>query len=284
MGKELDAGLKTINTLINVEKILIDELLKALEVLLKDRENYSKVKVDNLEKMKTCAEGLKDHLLNGGTFTFFKCSKSDKELISQVLDSNDQAFIKMQQGDNKEFIGEYSGNHFAFDYIFSKNENDENYKLLIKNTDLAKFNDLKNYLDEKKYKNTIQMIEKNVKDVLKIDKSKKLMTLNIPDDAIYKEIANVLNSSKIPFEVANEEHSVSIVYEKEHENDVIHAIASCKNIGEKERAFLIAVQNKEFNNRSESAKQVDKMINDSPTLADLIKKTENKGNNNAGRD
>lgn len=284
MSKELDAGLKTINTLINVEKILIDELLKALDILLKDRENLSKDQIDKLEKTKTCVESLKDHLMNGGTLAIFKCSKSDKELISQVLDSNDKAFLKMQEGDNKEFLGEYSGNHFAFDYTFFK-ENDDNFKLLIKNTDMTKFKELKNYLDEKKYKNSIQIVEKDVNDVLKIDKDKKLMTLDIPDDEIFKQIANVLNSNKIPFEVANEEHGVRIIYEKEKEGDILHAIDSCKNIGPKERAYLITMQNKDFNNRADSAKQVDKMINDSPTLADLIKKIENKsGNDSNSRD
>lgn len=285
MSKELDAGLKTLNTLINVEKIFVDQLLKALDILLKDKENYKKDKVDILEKTKKCVEGLKDHLLNGGTLTMFSCSKSDKELITQVLDSNDKAFIKMQEnGDSKEFLSEYNGNHFAFDFVFNEDGKD-NYMLLIKNTDLTKLQDLKSYLDEKKYTNSIQIFEKDVKDILKIDKNKKLMTLSIPDDNIFKDIANVLNASKIPFEVANEEHGVQIIYEKDNENDVLHAIDTCKNIGPKERAYIITMENKEFNNRQESAKQVDKMINDAPTLADLIKKLEGKGNTgNDGRD
>ena len=57
---------------------------------------------------------------------------------------------------------------------------------------MTKFKELKNYLDEKKYKNSIQIVEKDVNDVLKIDKDKKLMTLDIPDDEIFKQIANVL--------------------------------------------------------------------------------------------
>lgn len=275
MSKELDATIKTINTTINIEKTFIDQLLKMLEIVLKDRDNLPAEELKKYENMQMCCENIKDHLINGGTLVPFRCSVSDMELIQQKLAANEEAFINATEGkDDKVYIGEFEGNHFAFDNIFMK-ESEDTYVMYIKNTDLQKANDLIAYLDGK-YPNNIKLVEKDIKNILKIDENEKLMCLEVINDKTFKTIANVLNAYKVPFEIANQEYGAKIIYEKKDKEKVVAAIDTCKNIDMNERYLLIGKYNYEFNDRKEAQKQVDEMVNDAPKMDEILKDKDDK--------
>lgn len=275
--QELNSALKTFNTVINLNETIVNELLKVFDILLKDREKLSIEEINKFEKNKATLEIFNEHLLNGGTLATYKLSSSDMALVKETIDANDKSFLKLQENnDDKDFLGKFNGKHFAFESLFIKND-DASYMMFLKNTDLNKFVELKAYLDENNYSNNISLVKKDITNILKIDESKPLMTLDILNDQSYEIIANALNANKIPFEVANQEHGVRIVYEKENKQNVLHTIDTCKVIDPVERALLIANYNKDFNNRKEAQNEVDKLINNVPQIDKILQKNANDG-------
>ena len=278
MSKEMDLSFKTMKAASNTYKMILDEILKMLDVLLKDRDNLKEEEFKKYSDAKNVAEMFKDHVSNGGMLVPIKCTQEDIELIESKLTENDKAYIDMVENKNdKAFVGEFNNNHFAFDNLPIKTDKGD-YIMYIKNTDLLKFRDFKEYLDEHQIPNNISVIEKDIRNLLKIDETKELLSMEIPKQKSFEIIANTLNVYKIPFEVANEEYGIRIIFEKEKKKEVIHAIFSCNSIDEQERAFLINQQIKEINNRTEAETTVKEMLNDAPTMPDILKNDKDEGN------
>lgn len=265
MDNEFNTALKIANTVNNLHKILLEQISKFIDILLKDRDKLSDDEVDKCNKLKDVTEKFQDYLKGGGRLEQYSISEADKSLIEQILTENDKSYEEWTKNKvNSDFEGKFAGNHFAFENVFIKLP-DDTYAMYIREADLSKFKDLVDYMNENQYKNDISLVKKDISNILKIDNTKDLMSLDIKENIVYQTIANALNASHIPFEVANQESGQRIIYEKDNKNLVLDTIDNLKELSKEIRSDLILNQNKDFNNRKEAKDTVNAMIKDEPT-------------------
>lgn len=256
MSQEMDMALKTMNTVANIEKLFMEQLQKMLDMLMANKDDLKKDDIKKYEKMQYIVKDFNEYISKGGVLGIFNCSAEDKANIERICKENDMAFTDMEKNKNaKDFIYKYDGIHFAFENMSLKDK-DGNYQMFIKNTDMNKLNQLKEYMDKEGISNSIELQVKDIRNLLKIDENKELNTLDIIKQSTYETIANSLNANQIPFEVANQDDGVRIIYERQDEGKVLELVDSIKAIDIKERANLISERNKEFNNRSENKEMV----------------------------
>ena len=268
--QEYEAFNQTFRLLQNQLKEVLDFLAKALDILLKDKEKLSDELIKEYEKDKKVIDIFTEYLNGKGLVVPFVVSENDKVLIEQALNQNEKAFLDSKDKNDKEFITTFDNKHFAFEHYFHKNT-DNSYMLLLKDRDVSKLKDLKEYLDKNFPDNQIELFKKDIKNLLSIDNSKPLNTLDVFNSS-YKEIASILNAYKVPFEVANmEQDMVKIIYERDYLNEVNRALRNA-DISDKEMAYYIS-NSKEFNNREEAKNKVNEMLNEKPNIDKLLNET-----------